>query len=118
MSTVSMQPFTISADADTNAVTITIMPDVHDRPDLLTKAGYEWIRELKGRVTVDFVRINQVNSALIAWLFHLVQWGPGEVDLTNANQRVRRQLKQFHLQHFINFPMDDIDSSAVLPGTR
>lgn len=116
MSTVSMQPFTIITDDET--VTITIMPDVYDRPDLLAKAGCEWMRELKGHIEVDFVKIQQVNSTMVAWLFQLVQWGPGEVALTHASQRVRRQLKQFHLQHFVDFPMEDIDSSAVLPGTR
>jgi hypothetical protein len=67
---------------------------------------------------VNFSQLQQVNSSLVAWLFQLVQWGSGPVELAHANQRIRRQLKQFHMQHFITFPMDDIDSSAVLPGTR
>lgn len=116
MSTASLQPFTLRSDAE--SVTIVLMKEVQDRPDLLTKGGHEWMRELKGRIQVDFARIQQVNSSLIAWLFHLVQWGPGRVELAHANHRVRRQLKQFHLQHFIEFPMDDLESSAVLPGTR
>lgn len=117
MSQVNDRPFTVTSKDD--LVTITIHADACEQPEMLTCSSQDWIRQVKGHIRINFSQVKQVNSTLVAWLFQLVQWGPpGEMELEHANHRIRKQLKQFHLQHFIVFPMDDIESSAMLPGTR
>jgi len=116
MSEAHDEPFTISqVDGDT---TILINPVVCQRPQVVAELNSEWIRTLRGQVQVDFSQVPQLNSILVAWLFQLVQWNRGRVSLSEASHGIRRQLKQYHLQHFIDFPMSDIESSNTLPGFR
>jgi hypothetical protein len=93
-------PFTVHQDQGT--VTITIHRDAGQDPVLFTRPSVDWIRGLRCRVVLDFEHICQVNSALVAWLFQLVQTGrPSSVTLHRANATVIGQLEQFHLEHFI-----------------
>ena len=110
------EPFSIThSDGDT---TIIVNPVVCQKPQVVSDASNDWIRGLKGKINVNFYHVHQVNSTLVAWLFQLVQWNRGRVSLAEASRGVRRQLKQYHLQHFIDFPQQDLESSAYLPGTR
>lgn len=112
MTTECTQPFTIIDCGD--YVSITMMPEASDHPDLLSAADYKWFKDLKGPTQVNFSMIQQLNSTMIAWLFQLVQWGPtGRVELSNASRRVRRQLCQYHLHHFMTFPQEDIETGLI-----
>lgn len=108
-------PFTVSrTDEET---TIFVNTAAYRHPNLVTEGSCDWIRSLSGKVRVNMSQIEQLNSTLVAWLFQLVQWNRGQVSLCAASTGLLRQLKQYHLQHFIDFPTSDIDSSAYLPGT-
>ncbi len=93
-------PFTIIRRPD--RMSISIHADAGQHEGLVTADSYSWIEGITGTVELDFANIPQVNSMLVAWLFHLVQAGRlTSLVINNANTFVIRQLKQFYLDRFV-----------------
>ena len=93
-------PFTITRGPD--RMTISIHPDAGQHEGLITEQSYSWIQGITGTVELDFAQVPQVNSMLVAWLFHLVQAGRlTSLVINHANTFVIRQLKQFYLDRFV-----------------
>jgi hypothetical protein len=108
MSDLGNIPFSVENDDDGTVVIIHAEACV--RPEDLLLADPAWVRQLHGSVLIDFQQVFQVNSAMVAWLFQIVQASPGPVTAIDASTRVRRQLKHFHLEHFMDFPTADVES--------
>ena len=93
-------PFTITRHPD--RVVISIHADAGQHEGLITEQSYSWIQGITGTVELDFANIPQVNSLLVAWLFHLVQAGRlTSLVVKHANTFVVKQMKQFYLDRFV-----------------
>jgi ABC-type transporter Mla MlaB component len=93
-------PFTIDQQPD--RLVILIHSDAGQRTDLINQQSYQWICALTGTVELDFSQIPQVNSILVAWLFHLIQAGRlTSLMVSKANKFVVGQLKQYYLDRFV-----------------
>jgi hypothetical protein len=98
-------PFTIIRHPD--RVHITIHRDAGQHEGLITEASYSWIQDITGTVELDFGELPQVNSLLVAWLFHLVQAGRlSSLVIRKANKLIISQLKQFYLDRFVTITYD------------
>jgi hypothetical protein len=97
-------PFTVNTSDE--VISVSIHPDAGQHPALFTRSSVDWVKEVRGgprRMELDFSQIISVNSALVAWLFQLVQVGRIQgLKLNEASAEVVKQLKQFHLEHFIS----------------
>jgi hypothetical protein len=93
-------PFTITRHPD--RVVISIHADAGQHEGLITEQSYSWIQGITGTVELDFTNVPQVNSLLVAWLFHLVQAGRlTSLVVKHASTFVVKQMKQFYLDRFV-----------------
>ena len=93
-------PFTITRQPD--RIVISIHADAGQHEGLITEQSYSWIQGITGTVELDFANIPQVNSLLVAWLFHLVQAGRlTSLVVKHASTFVVKQMKQFYLDRFV-----------------
>lgn len=93
-------PFTITRHPD--RVDIHIHANAGQHEGLITEQSYRWIEGITGTVELDFANIPQVNSLLVAWLFHLVQAGRlTSLVVKHASTLVVKQMKQFYLDRFV-----------------
>ena len=93
-------PFTIDQQPD--RLVILIHGDAGQRTDLISQQSYQWICAISGTVELDFSQVPQVNSILVAWLFHLIQAGRlTSLMVSKANKFVIGQLKQYYLDRFV-----------------
>jgi hypothetical protein len=93
-------PFTITHHPD--RVVISIHANAGQHEGLITEQSYNWIQGIAGTVELDFANVPQVNSLLVAWLFHLVQAGRlTSLVVKHANTFVVKQMKQFYLDRFV-----------------
>ena len=93
-------PFTITRHPD--RIVISIHADAGQHEGLITEQSYNWIQGITGTVELDFTNVPQVNSLLVAWLFHLVQAGRlTRLVVKHANTFVVKQMKQFYLDRFV-----------------